>query len=56
MTRSEISELMSKWARKGGRAKAKNRTPEQRSEEMRVVANARWAKIRAEKAAQESGA
>jgi hypothetical protein len=36
------------FARKGGKARAKNLTPEQRSESARKAVEARWAKQRAE--------
>ena len=39
------------FARKGGKARAKKLTPEQRSEAARKAVQARWAKARREKAA-----
>ena len=39
---------MAKRGRKGGKARAKALTPEQRSEIARNAINARWAKVKAE--------
>jgi hypothetical protein len=42
--RSELSEHLAKLGRKGGKAAAQNRTPEERKEHARKAAQARWAK------------
>jgi general stress protein YciG len=43
-TKEEISEYFAKFGRKGGKATAKNRTPEQRQAAARKAVKARWAK------------
>lgn len=47
--KSALSKHLAKLGRKGGKATAKKRTPEQRSETARKGAIARWAKWRAKR-------
>jgi len=42
--KSQFSAYLAKLGRKGGKATAKNRTPEERKEHARKAALARWAK------------
>jgi hypothetical protein len=42
--KSEISKYLAALGRKGGKARVKNQTPEQRKESARKAAQARWAK------------
>jgi general stress protein YciG len=46
--KSALSKHLAKLGRKGGKATAKKRTPEQRSETARKGALAKWAKWKAE--------
>lgn len=43
-TKQEIRDYFAKFGKQGGRATARNRTPEQRSEAARKAVLARWAK------------
>jgi hypothetical protein len=44
MTNKQLSDAMREMGRKGGKARVKNQTKEQRSESARKAAKARWAK------------
>ena len=44
-SKQEIREYFAKFGRQGGRKRAQNMTPEQRSEAARRAVRARWAKI-----------
>jgi hypothetical protein len=44
--KSVISKYLAELGRKGGKARVKNQTPEQRKESARKAAQARWAKRR----------
>lgn len=46
MESQSLRESAAAMGRKGGSARVKKLTPEQRSEEMRAAANARWKKVR----------
>lgn len=46
---------VTEFARSGGHALARSRTPEQRSEAARRAAEARWARVRAQVAASRRG-
>lgn len=43
-----LKEHLASLGRKGGKARAKNLTPQERSESAKKAINARWAKLRAE--------
>ena len=45
-SRKEISAYFAKFGKQGGKARAKNLTPEQRKASARKAAQARWAKQR----------
>jgi hypothetical protein len=46
VTKREIREYFAKFGKKGGKATAKNLTPEQRKASARKAAKARWAKAK----------
>lgn len=46
MATQSLKEAAAALGRNGGLAKANKRTAEQRSEDMRAAANARWKKVR----------
>jgi len=48
-TKQEIREIFAKHGRKGGKAAARQMTPEQRKESARKAAQARWGKKKPEK-------
>jgi hypothetical protein len=43
-TRQDIRDYFAKFGKEGGKARAKNMTPEQRKEAARKASEARWAK------------
>jgi hypothetical protein len=45
-TKQEIRNYFAKFGKKGGKARAKNMTPEQRAEGARKASQARWAKAK----------
>jgi general stress protein YciG len=45
-SKDEIREYFAKFGRKGGKATAKNRTPEERKAAARKAVKARWAKAK----------
>jgi hypothetical protein len=45
VTKQEIRDYFAKFGKQGGKATARNRTAEQRSEAARKAVQARWAKI-----------
>jgi hypothetical protein len=45
VTKSEIRDYFAKFGKQGGKTRAKNMTPEQRSEASRKASEARWARI-----------
>jgi hypothetical protein len=49
-TREEIRDYFAKFGRKGGKAAARNMTPEERKASAKRAATARWAKQKKEKA------
>jgi hypothetical protein len=44
VTRKEIRDYFAKFGKEGGKARARNLTPEQRKASARKAAQARWAK------------
>ena len=46
VTKKELSEYLRKLGSKGGKARVKKQTPEERRESARKAAKARWAKRR----------
>lgn len=46
LKRSELKEYFAKTGKQGGKARAKNMTPEQRKEGARKAAQARWKKTK----------
>jgi hypothetical protein len=47
VTKGELSQYLRKLGSKGGKARAKRSTPEQRKEQAQKAAQARWAKRKA---------
>jgi hypothetical protein len=47
-TKAEIRDYFAKFGKEGGKTRAKNMTPEERSAAARKAVEARWAKERAE--------
>jgi hypothetical protein len=45
MKKKDIREYFAKFGKQGGKARARNLTPEQRSEAARKAVEARWAKL-----------
>jgi hypothetical protein len=45
-TKADIRDYFVKFGKQGGKARAKNMTPEQRKESARLASEARWKKVK----------